>query len=64
MRILITGAAGFIGSALALKFLNNKHSVLGIDNINSYYNIKLKLDRLKIIENNNIKIAGYLKNVI
>ena len=61
MRILITGAAGFIGSALALKFLNNKHSVLGIDNINSYYNIKLKLDRLKIIENNQYKNSWVFK---
>ena len=45
--ILVTGAAGFIGFHLCLKFLNNGYNVVGLDNINSYYNKKLKYDRLK-----------------
>ena len=47
MRILITGAAGFIGSALSLLVENDGFEVFGIDNLNTYYNPKLKLDRLK-----------------
>ncbi|MBU3568197.1 NAD-dependent epimerase/dehydratase family protein [Polynucleobacter alcilacus] len=46
MKILITGAAGFIGSALALKLLSRGNVVIGIDNHNSYYDPKLKEDRL------------------
>ena len=38
-KILITGAAGFIGSALTIKFLKNGYDVIGIDNINNYYDI-------------------------
>lgn len=47
MQILITGAAGFIGFHLAKKLLQNGHSVVGVDNINDYYNPDLKLDRLE-----------------
>lgn len=46
-KILITGTAGFIGSELALKLLNLKNEVIGIDNHNSYYDIKIKDDRVK-----------------
>ena len=49
-KILITGAAGFIGSALTNKFLNNGYDVIGIDNINNYYDIELKKTRLENIE--------------
>ena len=49
MRILVTGAAGFIGFHLCEKLLEDKHTVLGIDNINNYYDVKLKKDRLKIL---------------
>lgn len=45
MRTLITGAAGFIGSALALKLLQIGHTVIGIDNHNAYYDPSLKEDR-------------------
>ncbi len=48
--ILITGCAGFIGSALAIKFLSNNYKVIGLDNINDYYDIKLKYSRLKNID--------------
>ena len=47
---LITGAAGFIGFNYALKLLKNRKMVIGIDNLNSYYNIKIKKDRLRILK--------------
>jgi len=48
-KILVTGTAGFIGSALALKLLQRGNIVTGIDNHNDYYDPKLKEDRLKTI---------------
>tara|TARA_Y100000991_G_C21966523_1_gene347129 strand:- start:1434 stop:2471 length:1038 start_codon:yes stop_codon:yes gene_type:complete len=48
-RILITGAAGFIGSALSRNLLEKGHLVWGIDNLNSYYDEQLKIKRLKWI---------------
>lgn len=50
MKILITGAAGFIGSTLAKKLLAKGHEVVGVDNLNDYYDVSLKEDRLKQIE--------------
>jgi len=47
MKILVTGAAGFIGFHTCLKLVNKGHDVYGIDNINDYYDPKLKFDRLK-----------------
>ena len=44
--ILVTGCAGFIGFHVAKKLLQKKYKIIGIDNINSYYSIKLKKDRL------------------
>lgn len=46
MKILVTGAAGFIGSSVARKFLNQGHTVVGLDNINDYYDPSLKYGRL------------------
>ena len=46
MKVLITGAAGFIGSALALRLLERGDSVIGIDNHNDYYDPALKEARL------------------
>ena len=50
MRILLTGAAGFIGHSLTLKLLEKGVSVFGIDNLNSYYEPTLKINRLNDIE--------------
>ena len=47
MTILITGSAGFIGYHLAKKLLKNNFKVLGLDNLNSYYDVKLKKDRIR-----------------
>jgi len=46
MRILITGAAGFIGAALSRYLLARGDEVLGIDNLNNYYDVRLKQARL------------------
>jgi len=45
-RILVTGAAGFIGSHLSLKLLDRGDTVIGLDNLNNYYDPQLKRDRL------------------
>tara|TARA_B100000787_G_C16197757_1_gene302187 strand:+ start:2285 stop:3262 length:978 start_codon:yes stop_codon:yes gene_type:complete len=50
MKILITGTAGFIGFHLCLKLLELNHQIIGIDNLNDYYDTKLKKDRLKLIK--------------
>ncbi|MFC3852750.1 NAD-dependent epimerase [Salinispirillum marinum] len=46
MNILVTGAAGFIGNELALRLTDEGHTVVGIDNLNDYYDVQLKKDRL------------------
>lgn len=47
MKILVTGTAGFIGYHLAKRLLENGHEVVGLDNINDYYDINLKYARLE-----------------
>jgi UDP-glucuronate 4-epimerase len=47
MKILVTGTAGFIGYHLAKRLLNRGDEVIGVDNINDYYDIKVKYGRLK-----------------
>ena len=51
MKILVTGSAGFIGYHLCAKLLERGETVVGIDNLNDYYDVQLKLDRLKQLEN-------------
>jgi len=50
MRVLLTGSAGFIGFHLALRLLKRGDEVLGVDNLNAYYNPTLKAARLAILE--------------
>jgi len=50
MKVLVTGAAGFIGSATSLRLLDRGDEVIGLDNLNDYYDVSLKharLDRLR-----------------
>ena len=47
---LVTGAAGFIGFHLSLELLKKKKVVIGVDNINHYYDQKIKYDRLKVLK--------------
>ncbi len=57
--ILITGAAGFIGAALSIKLLNHGLRIIGVDNLNSYYDKNLKLNRLKNIERNSSNFRNW-----
>lgn len=50
MKFLVTGAAGFIGFHVSKRLLNDGHQVVGIDNINDYYDVKLKESRLEQLE--------------
>lgn len=49
MRILVTGAAGFIGFHTCMRLLDQGHTVVGLDNLNDYYSPKLKRDRLALL---------------
>jgi UDP-glucuronate 4-epimerase len=52
MVVLVTGCAGFIGYHLTNKLLMENHDIIGIDNINNYYDVKLKQDRLANLQKN------------
>ena len=49
MKVLVTGAAGFIGGATCKALLGAGHTVVGIDNLNDYYEVELKEARLQDI---------------
>ena len=50
MKILVTGVAGFIGSHVTKRLLSENHEVVGIDNLNNYYDVELKKARLLFLE--------------
>ena len=50
MRILVTGAAGFIGFHVARRLLVDGHEVVGLDAVNHYYDVRLKEARLAILQ--------------
>jgi UDP-glucuronate 4-epimerase len=62
-RILLTGMAGFIGYHLSNKLLSEGYELLGIDNLNSYYDIRLKLGRLQSLGFESVYPFGSLKDV-
>jgi UDP-glucuronate 4-epimerase len=49
MKILVTGCAGFIGMHAATRLLKSGHEVVGVDNVNDYYDVALKENRLKAL---------------
>lgn len=51
MAVLVTGAAGFIGMHLCQRLMARGEAVIGIDNLNDYYSVQLKKDRLAALEN-------------
>ena len=55
MKYLVTGAAGFIGFHTSLNLLKQGHVVVGIDNLNNYYDVNLKKNRIKFLNQNNKK---------
>ena len=59
MKILVTGSAGFIGFHVCKKLLEKGNTVVGIDNLNKYYDQNLKKTRLKILN----KIAKEKKKI-
>ena len=48
--ILVTGAAGFIGFHLSLRYLDSGRAVVGLDNLNDYYDVTLKRARLDVLQ--------------
>ncbi len=58
MTYLVTGAAGFIGAAVARRLLDRGETVVGIDNLNDYYSVQLKQDRLATLTQPNFTFAA------
>ena len=54
-NILVSGSAGFIGFHLCKKLLENNHNIIGIDNLNDYYDVNLKEKRLDILKQLSLK---------
>ena len=50
MKILVTGSCGFIGFNLSLFLLKKGYKIFGIDNMNDYYDVKIKYERLRILK--------------
>ncbi|GHV53864.1 hypothetical protein FACS1894181_17760 [Bacteroidia bacterium] len=66
MKILVTGTAGFIGFHLVKRLLLDDYSVVGLDNINDYYDVRLKYDRLleSGIAENEVEYAKFVQSKI
>ena len=70
-KVLVTGSAGFIGFFVCKKFLDKGFDVVGIDNLNSYYDVNLKKSRLRILKKNgnfynyeeSLQKKGFLKKL-
>ena len=66
-KVLVTGAAGFIGMHTVLRLLEDDYQVIGLDNLNDYYAVELKMDRLRetgvnpemVVENELIKSSKF-----
>ena len=58
-KILVTGVAGFIGSAVAEKLINMNFVTVGVDNLNNYYDPKLKLARIDRVKKNTNKTTNF-----
>lgn len=64
MKVLVTGAAGFIGSFLTERLAGRGDEVVGLDNLNAYYSVSLKLDRLKRLGINEVAESGFVTSTI
>ena len=62
MKILITGVAGFIGYHLAKSLINADYDRVGIDNLNSYYDLDLK--RARLVELKKINLSFYKADIL
>ena len=63
MKILISGCAGFIGYHLTKELISKSYDVLGLDNLNEYYDLNLKKDRLEFVPSKDLEKNESLINL-